>query len=62
MPVRNQKRFEIVLPADRRAGLERLAKEVGVSSSDLARIAIGRLLANPDVITGRKDRPQSEAA
>ena len=58
----NRRRFEVVLPADRRAGLEQLAKEVGVSSADLARIAIGRLLANPDVITGRKSRPQSEAA
>jgi hypothetical protein len=60
--MRDRKRFEIVMPADRRAGLEQLAKEVGVSSADLARIAIGRLLADPDVITGRKDRPQSEAA
>jgi hypothetical protein len=32
-----------------------------VSSADLARIAIGRLLADPDVITGRKHR-QAEAA
>jgi hypothetical protein len=59
--MRDRKRFEIVMPADRRAGLEQLAKEVGVSSADLARIAIGRLLANPDVITGRKDRPQEAA-
>jgi hypothetical protein len=60
--MRDRKRFEIVMPADRRAGLEQLAKEVGVSSADLARIAIGRLLANPDVITGRKDHPAQEAA
>jgi hypothetical protein len=59
--MRDRKRFEIAMPADRRAGLEQLAKEVGVSSADLARIAIGRLLANPDVITGRKDRPQEAA-
>ena len=60
--MRDRTRFEIVMPADRRAGLEQLAREVGVSSSDLARIAIGRLLANPDVITGRKsDRPQEAA-
>jgi len=58
----DRRRFEVALPADRRAGLEQLAREVGVSSADLARIAIGRLLANPDVITGRKDHPAQEAA
>jgi len=58
----NRRRFEVDLPANRRAGLEQLAKEIGVSSADLARIAIGRLLANPDFITGRKSDRQQEAA
>ena len=56
------RRFEVSLPADRRAGLERLAQEVGVSSADLARIAIGRLLNDSASLTGRKDHPAQEAA
>jgi hypothetical protein len=60
--MRDRKRFEIAMPADRRAGLEQLAKEVGVSSADLARLAIIRMLNDPASLTGRKDRPAQEAA
>jgi hypothetical protein len=40
----DQLRFEISLPADRRRELDALAGEVGISASDLARLAITRLL------------------
>jgi hypothetical protein len=36
------KRFEIAMPADRRAELERLASNLGMSSADLTRLAIVR--------------------
>jgi len=41
-----QRRFEISLPMDRRRELDALAAETGVSASDLARLAIIRLLAS----------------
>jgi hypothetical protein len=46
----NDARFELRLPVQRRPQLEALADETGLSSADLARLAIGRLLANPEVI------------
>jgi hypothetical protein len=52
----NRRRFEVALPAVRRAELARLADDAGISSADLVRLAIVRLLANPDVITGRKSQ------
>jgi hypothetical protein len=60
--MRDRKRFEIAMPASRRAELERLANDLGTSASDLARLAIIRLLNDPASLTGRKDHPQSEAA
>jgi len=57
----DRKRFEVVLPADRRAELARLADDAGISAADLARLAIIRLLNDPASLTGRKDRPQEAA-
>jgi hypothetical protein len=45
-------RFEMRLPAARRQELADLAAEVGISSSDLARLAISRLLARPGSLLG----------
>jgi hypothetical protein len=59
--MRDRKRFEIAMPSSRRAELERLADDLGTSASDLARLAIIRLLNDPDVLTG-KHRPAQEAA
>jgi hypothetical protein len=58
----NRRRFEVALPAVRRAELARLADDAGISAADLARLAIIRLLNDSASLTGRKDRPQSEAA
>jgi hypothetical protein len=54
-------RFEIVLPADRRAALGALAAEAGLSAAALARLAIVRMLNDPEVLTGRK-QARAEAA
>ena len=40
----NDTRFEFKLPAQRRAELDSLADEAGLTASDLARLAIRRLL------------------
>ena len=59
----NRRRFEVALPAVRRAELARLADDAGISAADLARLAIIRLLNDPASLTGRKsDRPAQEAA
>jgi hypothetical protein len=50
----NDTRFEVKLPASRRAALDTLADQTGVSASDWVRIAITKLLADQDV------RPQTE--
>lgn len=50
------------MPADRRAELERLADGLGMSSADLARLAIVRLLNDPASLTGRKDGQREQAA
>jgi len=60
--MRDRRRFEIVMPAVRRAELERLANDLGTSSADLARLAIIRLLNNPASLTGREDLPREVAA
>ena len=57
----NRRRFEVALPAVRRAELARLADDAGISAADLARLAIIRLLNDPASLTGRKDRPQEAA-
>ena len=45
-------RFETGLTPAMHAELERLGKRLGTSPRDLARIAISRLLADRDVLTG----------
>ena len=52
-------RFEIKLTAQRRRALDQLAHEFGISSADLARLAIGQLLEDRTV---RLPAGQSEAA
>jgi len=51
----NPKRFEIQLPAERRAELDSLADEIGVNAADLARLAICRLLNRRDELIGRRE-------
>lgn len=52
-------RFEITLPADRRQDLNDLANDLGLSASDLARLAIARLLAARDeLVAGPQTRKQ----
>jgi hypothetical protein len=50
----NDTRFEVKLPASRRAALDLLADRTGVSASDWVRLAINNLLADQDM------RPHSE--
>jgi hypothetical protein len=52
----NRRRFEVALPAVRRAELARLADDAGISAADLARLAIIRLLNDPASLTGRKSQ------
>ena len=53
-----RERFEITIDEQRKRDLDALAAEVGISSRDLARLAIVRLLADPAPLTGR---PTAEA-
>lgn len=54
-------RFEITLPADRRQALNELAAEIGLSASDLARLAINRLLSeHGDMLRGFKIQRQGK--
>jgi hypothetical protein len=46
----NVTRLEVLLPVARRAALDALADEYGLSSSTLARLAIGRLLQTREVL------------
>jgi hypothetical protein len=46
----NTTRFEIRLTSERRRELEDLAREVGLSSADLARLGINWLLAHPRIL------------
>ena len=46
-------RFEITMPAKHRRALNALATKTGLSSSDLVRLAIVRLLSNHDDLFGR---------
>jgi predicted DNA-binding protein len=46
----NDARFELRLPTQRRARLDELADETGLSSADLVRLAIDRLLADPKIV------------
>jgi hypothetical protein len=55
-------RFEVPITVSQHARLEQVADEIGVSPRDLARLAIARMLNNPDEITGRKDQAARNAA
>jgi hypothetical protein len=43
-------RFELLLPAARRRELDALAAEAGLSSADVVRLALARLVARPGVL------------
>ena len=58
---RPKRRFEIQLPAERRAELDALAREVGTGAADLARLAIVRLLNDREVLIGGKAPPARSA-
>jgi hypothetical protein len=49
-------RFEIKLPANRRAQLGALADECGLSSAALVRLAIGQLLEQREVHLPKSER------
>jgi hypothetical protein len=58
MTDKSNTRFEIVLPAARRAALEKLAAESGWTASALTRLAIGHLLSHSDLLlTGGSTTP-----
>jgi hypothetical protein len=46
------KRFEVSISPDRRAALDALARELGCSSSDLARIGVSWVLQHREVLIG----------
>ena len=55
------KRFELVIPANRRAALDDLARALGTTTAELDRIGICWVLENQDFL--RRGRPVSiEAA
>ena len=54
----NETRFEFRLSADRRRALSELARESGLSASDLARLAVRRLIENPGALV--RGRPAKE--
>jgi hypothetical protein len=53
-------RLEVLLPQQWRAELAGLASELGLSTADVARLGIGRLLRNPGVLLG-SERPARAA-
>jgi hypothetical protein len=55
-------RFELKLPEARRAALESLADEVGVSSADLVRLAISQMLEGRAITLPAAARGNQEAA
>jgi hypothetical protein len=54
--VRRMTRFELKIPTDRRDALNEVARQSGVSSSDLVRLAINQLLEDRDVRLGAASR------
>jgi predicted DNA-binding protein len=48
----NDARFELKISTERREALDSLARQSGVSSSDLVRLAINQLLEDRDVRLG----------
>jgi uncharacterized protein YdbL (DUF1318 family) len=57
----NEARFEFRLSADRRRELSELARESGLSASDLARLAVRRLIENPGVLVRGSDGKRVQA-
>jgi hypothetical protein len=53
----NDVRLQIRLPAQRRAALDHLAADAGLSSSALARLAIGQLLESREVVLPKLSEP-----
>jgi hypothetical protein len=56
----NEARFEFRLSADRRRALSELARESGLSASDLARLAVRRLIENPGVLVRGQPAKESQ--
>jgi hypothetical protein len=62
-------RFEIHIPPDRRAALDALAAELGITSSALVRIGVGwvlqhreMLVAGPPVVTRQAEQRRAVSA
>jgi len=53
-------RYHVVLPDQQRAGLSELADKTGLSSADLVRLAIGRLLEARELSLPAADRPSGQ--
>jgi hypothetical protein len=53
-------RFELRLPREQRERLGALADQTGLSASDLARLAVRRLIADPGVLLGPAVQSPSE--
>ena len=58
----NDTRFELRLPCAQRRELAELAQETGLSASDLARLAVRRLIADPGVLLVRGSDSGERAA
>jgi hypothetical protein len=56
--MKRDKRFEFRLTADQRRELEELARDVGLSSADLARLGIGWLLRHPGVLLEKRTQTE----
>jgi hypothetical protein len=55
-------RFELRLPREQRERLGALADQTGLSASDLARLAVRRLIADPGVLLGVERKPERAEA
>ena len=58
----NDTRFELRLPSGSRRELAELAIATGLSASDLARLAVRRLIADPGVLLGERKPERVEAS
>jgi hypothetical protein len=54
------KRFEVDISPDRRAALDALARELGCSSSDLARIGVSWVLQHREILIGGPGAPAEQ--
>jgi hypothetical protein len=53
-------RFQLMLPEPQRAGLSELADKTGLSSADLVRLAIGRLLEARELSLPAAEQPSGQ--